>query len=299
MQHYDVSDDGSLIIKSVGRNQTGPYTILHFMEDYESERDTVFITLIVTCDDLEIINDGHAPILVVTCVIAILIIVTTTLLFALYCGRRCKRNMKNEDEDGDLKEIDPLIDRFLKTQLQIETPKGERKQMSAASFFDSDVEWKNTKRILFVGDFLTEDSPIVKQANSKCYQENFDETLFIVDIKKLNFEANFANELHKQLPPNSKYSLEKINDILSLEKCWLILDGGGEPLELTKSPDSEEDIDVDKFTTFDLLYNYGGDLLRVWVTSIPSVPRNNFSDYTKIYLPKSNENESHSSITNL
>ncbi|XP_071830566.1 uncharacterized protein [Apostichopus japonicus] len=207
MQHYDVSDDGSLIIKSVGRNQTGPYTILHFIEDDETEQYTVFINLIdhcpvidqctscedcviqsteelifltctvtsptteklspiwtynngsiiqgriheerlsdnswnvsvsldiqslncgltvllcssfteghenermsarvnVTfgsCDDLDIPNDGNAPILIVGCVIAIVIIVTTTFLIALYCGRCCKRNTKNEDgnEDGN------------------------------------------------------------------------------------------------------------------------------------------------------------------------------------------------------
>ncbi|XP_071830562.1 uncharacterized protein [Apostichopus japonicus] len=369
VQHYDISDDGSLIIKSVGRNQTGPYTILHFMEDYESEQDTVFINLIdhcpvidqctscedcliqatedlilltctitspttekispiwtynngsiiqgriheerlsdnswnasvslniqslncgltvllcssfieeeenermgarvnvtfVSCDDLEIPNDGNAPILIVACVIAIVIIVTMTFLIALYCGRRCKRNMKKEDGDEyeDEDEIDPLIDRFLKTQLQIETPKGERKEMSAASLFDFDVEWNNTKRILFVGDFLTEDSPIVKQAFTKCSHKNFDEPLFIVDIKKLNFEAEFAKEIHKQLPPNSKYSLKKVNEMLSFEKCWLILDGGGEPLELTKPPVSEEDTYLDKLTIFDTLCKNESDLLRV------------------------------------
>ncbi|XP_071830557.1 uncharacterized protein [Apostichopus japonicus] len=397
VQHYDISDDGSLIIKSVGRNQTGPYTILHFMEDDEKEQDTVFINLIdepcpmidqctsceecviqatadlkfltctiisptkekispiwsynngsiihgriheerlsdnswnasvsldihslncgltvflcssskgghehtvrdakvnitfVSCDDLQIPNDGNDPILIVTCVIAIVIVLTTTVLIALYCGRRCKRNMKNEDGDEyeDLKEIDPLIDRFLKTQLQIVTPKGERKEMSAASFFDSDVEWKNTKYILFVGDFLTEDSPIVKQANSKCSHENFDETLFIVDIKTLNFEADIAKEIHKQLPPDGKYSLCKVNEMLSLEKCWLILDGGGEPLEPTKPPDSKEDINLDKHTLCNILCKNESGLLRVWVSSLPSVPSNNFSDYTKIYLSKANEN---------
>ncbi|PIK41303.1 hypothetical protein BSL78_21850 [Apostichopus japonicus] len=407
VQHYDISDDGSLIIESVGRNQTGPYTILHFMEDDEKEQDTVFINLIgepcpmidqcnscedcviqatedlilltctitspttekispiwtynngsiiqgriheerlsdnswnvsvslhiqslkcgltvllcsssirghdktvkdarvnvtfVSCDDLEIPNDGNDPILIVTCVIAIVMIVTTTLLIALYCGRSCNRKTKNEDEvgkeDEDLKEIEPLIDRFLKTQLQIVTPKGERKEMSAASFFNSDVEWKNTKRIIFVGDILTEETPIVKQANSMCSKENYDETLFIVDLKELNFEADFAKEIHKQLPPNSKYSLGEVNDMLS-SKCWLILDGGGKPLELPKPPDLEEDVDVDKLTTFDMLCRNENDLLRVWVTSLPSDPSNYFKAYTKIYFPKSNENETQSSITNL
>ncbi|XP_071830560.1 uncharacterized protein [Apostichopus japonicus] len=394
VQHYDISEDGSLIIKSVGRNQTGPYTILHFMEDFEKEQDTVFINLIeepcpmidqctscedcliqatedlilltctitsptiekispiwtynngsiiqgriheerlsdnswnvsvslhiqslkcglavllcsssirghektvrdakvnvtfVSCDDLQIPNDGNDPILIVTCVIAIVIILTTIVLIALYCGRRCKRDTKNEDEYEDGDEIDPLIDRFLKTQLQIVTPKGERKEMSAASFFDSDVEWKNTKRIIFLGDFLTEETPIVKQANSMCSLENFDETLFIVDLKKLNFEADFAKEIHKQLPPDSKYSLGEVHDLLS-SKCWLILDGGGKPLELPKPPDSEEGINVENATLLDVLCKNKNNLLRIWFTSIPSVPSNNFSDYTKIYLSKANEN---------
>ncbi|XP_071830551.1 uncharacterized protein [Apostichopus japonicus] len=407
VQHYDVSDDGSLIIKSVGRNQTGPYTILHFFEDNETERDTVFITLIdscpvidqctscedcvvqtsedlilltctitspttekilpiwthsngsiiqgriheerlsdnswnvsvsldiqslncglavllcssslgghenavrvaranvtfVSCDDLDIPNDGNAPILIVVCVIAIVIIVTTTFLIALYCGRGCKRNTKNQDgnedgnnggcEDEDLKEIDPLIDGFLKTQLQIETPNGERKEMSAASVFDSD-EWKNTKRILFVGDFLAGETSIFKRATFMCSQWNIDETLFVVDIKG-NFEADIAEKIQNQLPSNSKYTLDRIIDLLCSGKCLVIFDGGGKPLELPKPPDSGQDIIKDKLTTFDILCKSENPSLRVWITSIPSVPTNHFIDYKKIYLPTVNENDSQSS----
>ncbi|XP_071830555.1 uncharacterized protein [Apostichopus japonicus] len=400
VQHYDVSDDGSLIIKSVGLNQTGPYTILHFMEDDETEQDTVLVTLIgnarvidvnvqepcplidqctscedcviqatedlilltctiispttekispvwtynngsiiqgriheerlsdnswnasvsldiqslncgltvllcsssirghenalrdakvnvtfATCDDLEIPNDGSAPILIVTCVIAIVIIVTTTFLISLFCSRRCKENTKNEDrnEDEDLKEIDPLIDRFLKSQLKIETPKGERKEMSAACFFDSD-EWKNTNRILFVGDLLAGEKAIAKQANLMCSQGSIDETLFVVDIKKPDFEADFNKEIYKQLPPNSKYSLDEVHDMILFQKCFLIIDGGGELLELPKPPDSKGDTIADGLTIFDVLFRNINNRLRVWVTSIPSDSSYHFSNYTKIYL---------------
>ncbi|PIK39495.1 hypothetical protein BSL78_23669 [Apostichopus japonicus] len=217
-------------------------------------------------------------------------------------SRRCKRNTKNEDgdeyEDGDLKEIDPLIDRFLKSQLKIETPKGERKEMSAASFFDSD-EWKNTNRILFVGDLLAGETPIIKQANSMCSQEDFDETLFIVDIKKLNFKADFVNEIHKQLPPNSKYSPDDVYEMLSFEKCLLIFDIGGEQLDLPKPPDSEKDTIADRFTICDILFKNINDCLRVWITSKPSISSYHFKNYTKIYLQKIKEHGSQRSITNI
>ncbi|PIK39494.1 hypothetical protein BSL78_23668 [Apostichopus japonicus] len=392
-QHYDVSDDGSLIIKSVGRNQTGPYTILHFMEDDETEQDTVLVTLIdscpvidqctscndcviqatedlilltctitspttekilpiwthsngsiiqgriheerlsdnswkvsvsldiqslncglavllcsssmgghgnalgdarvnvtlVSCDDLEIPNDENSPILIVTFVILIVIIVTTTLLIALYCGRRCQRNPKNED--GNLEEINPLIDQFLKTKLQIETPNEERKEVSASSFFDSD-EWKNMNRILFVGDRLAGETPVIKQANLMCSQGKIDETLIIVDINKLDFEADVAKEIHKQLPPNSKYSLDDVNDMLSFQKCWVIFDFGGELFDLPKPPDFEEETIEDNLTIFNILFKNVNTLLRVWVTSLPSDPTHYFSHYTKIYLQPFNANES-------
>ncbi|PIK39491.1 hypothetical protein BSL78_23665 [Apostichopus japonicus] len=400
VQHYDISDDGSLIIKSLGRNQTGPYTILHFIEDYETEQDTVFINLIepcpvidqctscedcliqatedlmlltctitspttekispiwthsngsiiqgriheerlsdnswnvsvsldiqslncgltvllcsssigghenavrvakanvtfVSCDDLDIPNDGNAPILIVPCVIAIVIIVTTTFLIALYCGHRCKRNTKNEEGNQDLKETDPLIDRFFKTQLLIVNPDGTRKEMSAATFFDSD-EWKYTNRILFLGDFLAGETPIIEQAKLMCSEGNIDETLFVVDINELDFEANIANEIHNQLPPNSKYSAENINDMLCSGKCLVIFDGGGKRLELPKPPDSGEDIIKDKITLFHMIRQNRNPYLRVWVTSIPTVPTHYFGTYSKIYLQPFNANESQSSIT--